>query len=277
MKDIAACVLTMARPQYLNKCLPSIKSCKGKDRADWYIFQDGVVNKFSEKRVVSDRDFEIASNIIDKTDLPNKTVKKNKYNEGVAKQFSKAFSLLEEGYDKVMIFEDDMVVGENAVTLMVEMLEEYPNCSPSIYKSPEYKLPDRVDMEPNVMVKCRTASFKSMGMNKEMYRDIKSRREEFMDMVDEVDYRARDHDKIKEEFGSRVSSHDSIVNKILNDKGYSRIKPALTRAIDIGAYGIHTDKGSFANRRRYSSDKITYGEYSYPEDFEVVEVDKGLF
>lgn len=277
MTDVAACLLCIARPQYLRKTISSLENCEDKDRVDWYIFQDGAVSKFNGDRIARDKDVEIANKIIRRADLPDKTVEKNEHNLGIPNQFSKAFSLLDEGYEKVIVFEDDLAVSKYAIRMSIHLSEEYPNYVPSIYSRPETSIPDGASESPEVLLKSKSASFKHAVMSKGIYDDIRDRRDEYMDIVGDIEYTSRNHEMIKEEFGSRVSSHDSVVNKILHDRGYFRLKPILSRGMNIGAFGLHTKVDNFIRRGRQNSSKIEYETDSRPKGYKLFRAEDDLF
>lgn len=253
---VAGCILTLARPQYLRKSIESIESCKGKEKLDWYIFQDGGYNKHSDSEIVpNEREMNIAHKILKKSDLPNKIISRNEYNAGIAKQYAKVFGLLDKEYDAVISFEDDIVVGENSINMMLYFLNKYPDYVPTVCSRP-----DKVDVENEIdtLIECKSATFNVIGMSENIYRSIEPRYDEYISMVNGIDYRERNHNRIKESFGSRLSSHDSVVNKLISDEGYNRLKPSLTRAVNIGMHGLHHSPKDFMEQHRYESGTITY-------------------
>lgn len=277
MVNIAACLLTFDRPHYLRDSIERLEMQTEKDEVDWYLFQDGAYNPYSETQVAKQRDIDICYKILQNADLPNKEIIQNEHNKGIALQYASVLELLDGEYDAVVTFEDDVLVSRYALRLSRVIMMNFPQHVPTIYSSPERMEVDDIDDNLDLLIRCRTAAFHTAAITSRIYEHIKDRYRDYIDMISEVDYRMRDHERIKDEFGSRVSSHDSVFNKLLVDFGYERIKPAVTRAIYIGMEGLHHSSDSFMDEHRYSSSDTDYEVDRHIINFRSTQSKKDLF
>lgn len=137
MRRIAGAITTFARADYYKQALDSLAECEGVyDNIDWYIYQDNLPN-FPTNRV---RYFNVSQEDVDKNievTLNHKfKFKKHfieKENRGINYQINKAFNLLEEGYDTLFVFEDDLVVSPYYINLLKNCSEQHRNIAVSFH------------------------------------------------------------------------------------------------------------------------------------------------
>lgn len=254
----AACMIAMARPHYLRDTLEGLESCSRKDEIDWYIFQDGIINEFSGRQVAREEDADTARKLINKADLPNKTIEVNKTNLGVPLQLDKVFRLFDEEYDLIHFFESDVVVSKHALSLHRRIIEKFPDSVPTLYHNRSVDDLDRIEDNLDIMLKSDRTSFHTFSMWEQTFRDIEDRWDDFVEFMYGTDYMLRDHESIKEKFGTRHSSNDSILTELLIDKGYYRIRPLVSRALYIGMEGIHSSTENYQEQFEGNIGQIDY-------------------
>jgi len=277
MDKIAAILLTFDRPHYLRHTVERLEQLEHKEDVDWILLQDGQYNPHSGRVAAEERDIKICHNILKKADLPNKEIIQSSHNRGIALQYARAMEFLNGDYDAIFTFEDDVLVSKHTIRLNRVMMRNYPQHVPTVYSRPDRTEVDNTYDNLDVLIRCKTAAFHTTAISSRIYEHIRDRYREYISMVSEVDYRLRNHDKIKEEFGSRLSSHDSVVNKILSDHGYGRVRPLVTRAIYIGQEGEHYSSDAFVNRHRYDSSTIDYEIDDKINNFRTVQSQNDLF
>lgn len=271
MTRIAGALLAFERPHYLRQTLNSLEECIEKENIDWYLFQDGIKNKFSGRKAANKMDVNISFNILRQSDLPNKKIVKNEYNLSIPLQVDKVFSLFDEGYDLVMFFENDVIVSKYSLRLNRLIMEQYPDCIPTLYTN--RSVDDIEDIESNLDILMRSdrASFHTFSMRKEQFDEIREGWREFIELIDGVDYAMRNHEYIRNELGTRHSSNDSLLQKLLLDAGYFRVRPLISRAQYIGMEGFHSSVENFQRQFEGSIGKLEYKKDAEIDEFRLHE------
>lgn len=258
MTDIAACLLAFERPHYLRETVKSLENLEEKDTVDWYIFQDGAYNPHTDRMLAKERDVEISHRILERADLPNKTIHVNVENRGIPNQYYRMFQLLDE-YDAIIGFEDDIVVSKYGLILKKRLMESFRECIPTLYTNRSIGGMDNIEPKLEVMVKNYTgSSYHTFGIWDYMYRDIKDRYEDYIEIVGDIDYETRPHDKIKNEFNSEVSSNDAVMQRLFAENGYFRLMPYISRAMYIGMEGQHSNPKNFTRDFEGNLGKLEY-------------------
>jgi len=111
---IACAVFSYNRPEYLERVLRSLVRNEGVRDCDWFFFQDGGKNEEDWKKVRK------CAGLLEGSNL-----EVNSKNVGIAKQKRKAHKLFND-YDRVVFFEDDMVVSKYYLRVIRQISEEFP-------------------------------------------------------------------------------------------------------------------------------------------------------
>lgn len=271
MTDIAACLIAFERPHYLRETIKSLEALEDKNEVDWFIFQDGAVNKFSGRRVAKDRDVEIANNILQNADLPNKYIERADYNLGIPLQVDSVFDTLRGGYDMVMFFEDDVVVSRYSIRLNKAIVEQYPDSIPTLYTNRSIDSLDSVEDNLDILMESETASFHTFAMTREVFKDIEEEWNRFIEVMRGRDYEIRNHKEVRKIMGTQRSSTDSLLQKALLEEGYYRVRPLVSRALYIGMEGIHSRVENYQRQFEGNVGEIHYEQDADPPEFRLHE------
>ena len=126
-RKTAAVIFSLNRHDYLKEALHSLENNIELDDIDFYFFQDGAINVFSKRIAAEVEDIDKCVNIWKETKLPNKTLVRMEGNVGIGIIQFKAKELLFEklGYQRVMFFENDLVLSCYYLRLLKILLEQF--------------------------------------------------------------------------------------------------------------------------------------------------------
>lgn len=250
MRKIAGVITTFARPEYYKQALDSLAKCQGVyDNIDWYIFQDGLKN-FPTNRV---RYFKVAQKDVDKNikvTLNHEFKFKHHYiekvNRGINYQINRAFNLLEEGYDTLFVFEDDLVVSPYYINLLRNCSKQYPNIavsfhsvSKAIVRQPTTKL--------HRLRKATAPRCWGWYLTKEVWDKIKH------------DWRKAYPAIVR----NRTPYYDTKITQAIRKHTDGKYESVVSRAINVGVDGTLTmNKENWS--KRFMNNQVT--EYVYKAD-----------
>lgn len=259
MINIAVAIMSFRRHEYLQKCLEALERNENIDRYDFIIFQDGAVNKFSGNRLARDEEIEMSIELTEDADLPNKEIRVNDHNLGIAIQRDKVLSLLEDDYDLLIQIENDLVLGRHGLNLLESMARQFNNHVCSIHRNERYNSINKPKEKLDKVIITDKLHWFSATMWSHTYEDIKSRWRKYMDICGDVEYGKRNRDRIFSAFpDAGVASSDAVCGSILREKRVWRVMPCVSRANYIGKNGVHVSPRTYDNK--------PYGEEG-PADF----------
>lgn len=257
INNIAGCIMSFNRPEYLYQNIKYLENCTDTEDIEWYLLQDGAVNKFSDNRYALDENIEKCITIFKQSNLENKTVIKNEYNLGVGLQRQKMFELFDD-YNVIIQIEDDLLVGKYGIRLMKLMISYFRNSVPTIYRDMDINKIDNYMNKLDLVLASDIWNTFSMGMTKYIYKIIKSDWNDYIDLIDNVDYRLRPHKQINDRFPDGVSSSDAVLAEILEKNDLNCIKPAVSRGKYIGEKGLHYSPESYAKHDHGKEGQLEY-------------------
>lgn len=258
--------MTFNRPHYSYKFINSLEKCTNINNMDWIILQDGAVNKFSNKRYATNDQMEQNLKIMKSANLPNKQIRKNDYNLSIALQRDKMFDLFNEGYDLILQFEDDIILGKYAVRIFKLMMNQFDNSCSSIYREKSYNdiinVEDKKDLTYNEIKWDKIWCMFTFGIWEKEFRKIESKWNEYINIVNNVDYRNRDHELINNTFNTPSSGSDAVIQFSMKTKNIKKLNPAISRAKYIGMDGVHYSPDSYMNKHEHGRE----GPLEFEED-----------
>lgn len=125
--NTAVAVFSFNRPEYLKEILKSLEENRLISDIDCYLFQDGAVNQFSGRVIAVEEDIQQCVKLWEESSLPRKSLIARGANIGMAANFFRATEFLfdEKHYEKVLFFEDDLVVNSNYVRSLLILLDQF--------------------------------------------------------------------------------------------------------------------------------------------------------
>lgn len=241
--NIACAIFAFDRPEYLESTLESIYTSwkESGHKIDFYFFQDGnyIMENGVPTEVGSSENKKQTTNVLrnyaglfDKAKIHVSTV-----NVGIAKMKSTAHSLFDQ-YNKIIFFEDDMIVSPYYISLLLAMSEQFPDCV--------VQAGDRtIDVPPKDNFENHLNEVIYSGchwwgylMPSFMYEKIQPILNIYNNIVGN-NYRKRPNETIKKAFNVPATSHDAILQKIMTDNDFGKIATYVPRAKYIGRQGLH--------------------------------------
>lgn len=270
MTDIAVVIMSFNRPNYLRDCLESLERNTHGEDYDYIILQDGAINKFTGDRVSSDKNINKAIEVAEESDLPNKDIRVNDYNIGIANQRDRMMKVFDEGYDLILQLEDDIVLGKYALRLFEIISYQFKDCVSTLHRNIRYENIENPTDKLDKVIIGNQVHWWSAGIWEETYRKIEERWEDFMYLVRHINYDSRPRDMILEEFPeSTGASSDNVCGSIFREKGIGRVLPAVSRATYIGEYGYHFTPDSY-DRKPVGEEGPT--EFEEDKDIDLFEI-----
>lgn len=236
MNKIACALLSYNRPDYLKQVLLSITKNKNYNQFDWHFFQDGC--KLNQKFLCDPNLIKQCLDFIEDFPANNKKIQVNEKNEGVARQKNKIHELFKI-YDKIIVFEDDMVLSPHYLKILLTMNKQYPYY---VVQACDKTSGLPKDNFKNHLLEAEFSGCHWWGylMPYNVYKAIKPLFDKYIELIGD-DYRNRPSEKIKETFNIQATSHDAILSKHLDDNIIKKLTMAVPRAKYIGESGLHSN------------------------------------
>lgn len=227
----AVVLLTFARPDYLKQCLGSLEKCIDKEKFDWVVFQDNLngfpLDKPGYKKL-SPLDIELNIDILNSSSINWKEKVINQNNKGINFQINQAFNLFEV-YDKLFIFEDDLVVSKYYLRLLDKFSNQHPDKVASFHSLVRTDFKPQKDL--HKMKKATRPRLWGFVITKEGWNKIKK--------VWEKRY-------IPEQ---RSPYYDVIITQAIKKFTGGKWQPLIPRAFNVGLDGIlSTNKSNWSKR-----------------------------
>lgn len=234
-------ILAWKRPQYLARTLKSLERVEG--ISEWFAHIDGEGHPKVKK-------------LLKESKLKPKIFEASK-NEGVVNALIRCESVFKE---KVMYFEEDVLMSENAVNLALN-LEKIFGLIPVI--SP---IPGEPKGELNEVVIGGAYNFIGRIWTPEDYNTIFDELKAYGKVIKKKQDRVNNKDWIKERFQVNNPAADCVISKLVKRE---IVKLRRTRAIHIGEHGHNTNPGTFSKRGWKDNFEINFPEDKHRKDFRV--------
>lgn len=125
MNKLCISVRSLRRSSYLRKCLASLEAQDDLDGVDFYMFQDGAVNRFSGKRYATDKEVAASLAAFRGADLPNKTIYVSPDNVGSSIQKRHQLRTLFPRYEHVVLVDNDLVFNRFYVSTLKALFRQF--------------------------------------------------------------------------------------------------------------------------------------------------------
>ena len=239
-------IVAFNRPAYLRRLLASLAAQTEKDGAQYHLFLDGAVNKWSGKRYAYQHEIDQCTRLFARAELPAKWVTLRGSNVGVGVNTLEAIEELTATYERVILMEDDVVLSPHWLRLACILFEDMPAAAFSF--SPGFK---RAGTDRGAMVSrrsymwCECFTADRWGKVRETYLDFYNK------FIADRDYYSRDLDAIREwhrvhGIDEKVTSQDAGRLTAITVNGLNRYQCAVNRAYGIGKNGIHFSPDLYA-------------------------------
>lgn len=249
----ALCIFAFNRPRYLKRCLDSIATNTELDQWEPHLFLDGAVNKFSG-RIVTPPENVFNCLALAKAHPLKPIVHLRDHNFGVALQQYDAYNVLQaEGYRWVSVLEEDVIISPHYLRIC-RLLMPFLDIDELAFSATPAFLRHRCAPED---IK-KKLSHVELGGNPwigymadlEKWNLLKTVFNEYMAMVNTVDYKFRPHLKIREWFKTKgwpnkASSQDGGKEASIRALGMRRYRTRVNRGFYIGEEGTHGRKHQY--------------------------------
>lgn len=265
MKNIAGCIFSFDRPNYLSKVIKSLE--KQTIDIDWYAYQDNYKTK-NGKINADSKDINKCLEILDSSSL-DIYINVQEYNVGIGRQKLDSYELFDD-YDKVIFYEDDMVVSKYYNKLLIKMSEQFPK---SIVYAPDRPRKYLQEYNPNEHLNCVKKMWKHYWgylQPKYVTEKVKPYLEKYCEVVGD-DYHIRPSKKIRNVFNVSNTSHDAIMDKALRKENLYKICTVWPRGEYIGKEGMHMNPKIYKKWNMEDELKYEFEEDKNIEEFELIE------
>lgn len=260
---IGCALFSFDRPQYLKQVLHSINENHKahpilKDFIEFHFFQDG--RNLNNKTVGSKKEVDESIKLLNKYTeiIPNSKLNCASENLGIARQKQLGHRLFDK-YDKVIFFEDDMILSPHYIQLLVKMSKQFPE---NVVQACDRTGALPKDDFKNHLHKVIKSNCHLWGylMSKSVCDSVYPKLQEYIKLIGN-DYLKRPHEKIKSKFEIKASSHDAIIAKALTENNINKITTVVPRAKYIGEKGMHATPNWY---KKFKFDKEK--QYIFEED-----------
>lgn len=272
--------MSFDRPDYLEMVLQTIK--RQRDVHDlnlqFFLFQDGVRSRRSDKEYGNGKAAKEAENVFRRY-LPEGVVVTSDWNLGVARNFDRAERAFFEELRAPMAWflEDDMILAPHYFSAMAELTKQALDRTEigmiSAYGY-HHATPLAVQRQHRRQVCLMNEHNWAFGLTRECWAARDKIVREYLDILDEVDYRDRGRHgdeikafQIRHGRGGRgyLSSQDSVKNMACERLGFQRVSTFANFARYVGRQGEHMTAEKFAKRGYASTILMT----DPPEGFDI--------
>ena len=244
---LAVAIMSFNRPDYFDQVLQSINTQTDKD-VDFYLFQDGPINKYSYRRCANSSDIYKCVELYNFY-LPKGLAHVHDCNVGISENFNKAEELLFNtyNYEAVLFLEDDLVLSPWYISIIKKMLKAYDDTEVgmvcaygdhNISLDAQFKYPNMIKSIDHLW---GYATTKRSWEQRKPYYD-----EWFNQFIKDKDYAMRDHNEIFKWYNSigfnpLATSQDAARTISMLRAGQVGITTVTNNGEYIGKVGQHGD------------------------------------
>lgn len=256
---IGVALIAFNRPNYFKKLIKSLE--RQTQKAEYHLFQDGAVNKFSHRLKSDPQLLKKVKDIFNESNLNGKE-HIHEMNVGNAINQFEAVEYMSSHYDRFLVIEDDVILSKHYIKLVNKLANQYLkddvfsvslNFKRMCPKSEIKKNLDKVDyISLHWWAECWSS---------EQWAKVRDYFLEYYKLVKDCDYQKRPASKIKHLFHSNglmipQTSQDAGKDYALHKAGLKRINTIVNRGFYIGEKGMHFSpdlykKMGYQNQRPY--------------------------
>lgn len=238
-------IISFNRPDYLRRCLASLEAQTEPQDVDYWLFQDGAVNKFSGNRYATDESISKSLGLFARSRLGNKWTIVQEHNVGIAINSLTALEELTAHYERVILLECDVVLSPHWFRL-ARLLFDDLTTRPDVFSvNPGFQT---FSNDPRAVVYGWTHMWAECFLSVR-WREIRGYYlEDFYPHVAECDYHARDVRAIDALYAAQgvkggpeglAWSQDGGRQLAMMRAGMRRAYLPVPRAVGIGREGVH--------------------------------------
>jgi|2_EtaG_2_1085320.scaffolds.fasta_scaffold06021_2 glycosyltransferase involved in cell wall biosynthesis len=248
----AVVILSFNRPHYLKQVVDSLLKQTQKD-FDYWLFQDGIVNKFSWRVSANQEDVDKCIEIF--TDaFPSGKVEHSKSNIGIALNWQRAEEkiFLDEEYEQAIFLEDDLVLSSSYMETMNNLFEQFGDDSRISFFN---AYGERMKFEGSSTTIKKMEHVWGVGMVRKQWLERYPSMLEFYNIVGSSDYRMRPFEKIAEFYAKRgikssvALGQDGCKCGIALLHNQIKISPCVNLAKYIGKEGFHSNAAHYEKNK----------------------------
>ena len=276
-EKMACTIFSFDRPNYLKQTLDSIEvsyhTCKNyldknQIEIEFFVLQDGLFIGDSKKG--SEKGFKESQDVIE--EFRRKSFAKIctwnvACNVGIGKQKFSANELCKL-YEKIMFFEDDMILSPYYFRILLALNKRFPRCAVTACDRTGGIPKDdfKNHLHKAVKSKCHWWGYL---MPRRIIEKLQPMLNKYINVVGK-DYRKRPVGIIKETFNMRATSHDAIIDKVMREYDFKKVTTYVPRAKYIGENGMHANTHWF-NKHKFNIEKpYIFDEDANIETFELI-------
>jgi FkbM family methyltransferase len=255
--NIPIFVMSFNRPHYLTRVLESLRQQVGCDieNRNIILFQDGSINAFSKKRYAQDTDVKNCIKIFNSM-FPNGKTQVSSVNLGVALNFDRAekygFEKLKADY--IIFLEDDLILSAHYIAVLETLIKRFSSDDRVGYISAygHYNRPldeQRANRDKLIPL------YHNWGfaLYRRQWEKIRPYILDYLKIVEDIDYRERDNQKISDlfkswGFGCPATSQDAAKTIACCVGNVIKINTYICNAKYIGEHGLHMNPALFQKR-----------------------------
>ena len=235
------------RPNYLKRLLDSLEK-NNSSEAEFHLFQDGSVCRFTGQAVAKDKDISESMLVFRKSLLPRKQIHWQIDNVGVGINEFEAMRYLSRVYRYYIFLEDDVVVSPNFITLMKRVLIQFENDKRIACISPSFRpYCKESEIEENIDKLIFSAGhFWAEACWGEKYKEIEKEHLPYYSIIETRPHHSRDEGKILALFENTGlpnpngnTSQDAGRDWAIKRTSMRKARFVVNRATGIGDYGIY--------------------------------------
>lgn len=236
-------LIAFNRPRYFKKLIKSLE--QQTQDAEYHLFQDGAVNKFSHNLKSDPKLLNEVRGIFEKSSLKHKTKHIHDMNVGNAINQFEAVEFMSKNYDRFLVIEDDVILSKHYIKLVNILADQYLKDNVFSVSLNFKRMCPRREIEKNL----NKAGYISLHWWAEMWSSkqwlkVKDYFLEYYELVKNVDYSKRPASKIKHLFHSNglmipQTSQDAGKDYALHKAGMKRVNTIVNRGFYIGEQGMH--------------------------------------
>jgi len=249
----AVAIISFNRPHYLRPVLESIAKQTTFSDYDYFLFQDGAVNTFSNERHAKDEDIDESCRLAESI-IPGIKIERSVDNIGIYLNFRRAEQYLfkECDYSRIYFFEDDFLIRNDyfeTLKCMMDAYEGMPIAEVSAIGNHAASVEAQKKNLDKLVVGLHHWAY---GLYKDKWeiRENNKHMKWYHDMVSEVDYTKRPGKEIIKYYEDngivmRGSSQDGAKDVVYAFENLGRVSTYAVNGMYIGAEGIHTKQKWF--------------------------------
>ena len=250
-------VMSFNRPDYLKEILESLRAQRDCDigRRKIFLFQDGAVNPYSNKRHANDTEIRASINTF-RQRFPQGTVIESPMNLGIALNFERAekFGFEDMANEAIIFLEDDLVLNHYYITVLDELIARFWESEKVGYLAAYGDHTAAIEAQARNRDKLILLDHNwGFALYRRQWLRMRKNVLEYLSIVQNSDYNDRDVEKIRALFaswgyGCPATSQDAAKTISCCIDGVIKLNTYVCNGVYIGERGVHMNPDLFSRR-----------------------------